>query len=69
MSEQCIKIEVDALNKESVDVLVLFIKVCNECNFDDTQLQQIIARSDEFEEGIKRLFVSLAGPSGQSLKS
>ena len=46
MSEQCIKIEVDALNKESVDVLVLFIKVCNECNFDDTQLQQIIARSD-----------------------
>ena len=70
MPETVYKAVIEAKTQEGVDILKLFADAFNKCNLvGDADVKLLIARGDEFQEGIMKLIIRLTASSKQTLKS
>ena len=58
-----IKTDVTFSSKEGISIFKLFANAYNSCNLDIAAMQRLIRRSDQFQNGIKKLIAELTVPT------
>ena len=58
-----IKTDIEFATMEGLNIFKLFANAYNSCNLDIVAVQRLIRRSDQFQNGIKKLIAELTVPT------